>query len=254
MKLRSIALVLTVALVHPPRAYAQSGVYVTFDAQQFARTGLFANPPKGSGNADKPWVLGPSYGVYYDITHLPKLGALKTGPVVVGIDARGDTYRASIYGSQIDRQDGLFSLRVATKRAFWQTTPFIEGGFGIGHTRIPFAQHYSNNFIYQFGIGADRKISRSFDWRVVEVNVGFLGNYGAGQFSNSGTIVTPLGSAICGYTVGTTPVAIPCIANPNSQSSNYLITLRTGITYRFDLHKESADSKDSKKVKDTKKP
>jgi hypothetical protein len=233
MKLRPIATVLAIALASAA-AYAQSGVYVTFDAQQFARTGLFANPPKGSGNADKPWLLGTTYGVYYDVTHLPKLGKLNTGPLVVGFDARGDIYRLSIYGSQIDREDGIFSLRVASKKPFWQTTPFVEGGFGIGHTRIANASTYSNNFVYQFGVGADRKVSRSFDWRVVELNVGFLGNYGAGMYSNSGTIVTPA-YAYCGYVVNTT-TPIPCIANPNSQSSNYLITLRTGLAYRFDFH------------------
>ena len=231
MKLRSIATVLAIALASAA-AYAQSGVYVTFDAQQFTRTGIYANPGP-HGNVDKPWLFGPTYGVYYDVTHLPKLGKLNTGPIVLGIDARGDVYRDDIYGSQIDREDGIFSLRVALKKPFWQTTPFVEGGFGIGHTRIPFAAHYSNNFVYQFGIGADRKISRSFDWRVVELNVGFLGNYGAGMYSNSGTIVTPA-SAYCGYTVAGVP--IQCISNPNSQSSNYLITLRTGIAYRFDFH------------------
>jgi hypothetical protein len=232
MKLRSIATVLAVALASAA-AYAQSGVYVTFDAQRFTRTGLYSNPPKGSSNSDNPFLFGPSYGVYYDVTHLPRLGKLKTGPIVVGIDARGDVYRDNENGSQIDREDGIFSLRVASKRPFWQTTPFVEGGFGIGHTRIPYAAHYSNNFVYQFGIGADRKISKNFDWRVVEVNVGFLGNFGAGQFSNSGQIVTPT-SAYCGYTLAGTP--IQCIANPNSLSSNYMITLRTGIAYRFDFH------------------
>ena len=134
MKLRSIATVLAIALASAA-AYAQSGVYVTFDAQQFTRTGIYANPGP-HGNVDKPWLFGPSYGVYYDVTHLPKLGKLNTGPLVFGIDARGDVYRDSIYGSQIDREDGIFSLRAATKRAFWQTTPFVEGGFGIGHRRV----------------------------------------------------------------------------------------------------------------------
>src|ERR1039458_9611214 len=115
MKLRSIATVLVIALASAA-AYAQSGVYATFDAQQFARTGLFANPPKGSGNADKPWLLGTSYGVYYDVTHLPKLGKLNTGPVVLAFPAFVFFYPDDIYGSQIDREDGIFSLRVALKK------------------------------------------------------------------------------------------------------------------------------------------
>ena len=229
MKLRSIATVLAIALASAA-AYAQSGVYVTFDAQQFTRTGIYANPGP-HGNVDSPFLFGPSYGVYYDVTHLPKIGKLKTGPVLFGIDARGDVYRLNIYGSQIDREDGIFSIRVSTKKPFWKTTPYLQGGFGIGHTRLPFAAHYSNNFVYQAGLGDDIKISKRFDWRV-EATAGFLGNYGAGQ-SNTGSIVTPPG-AICGYTV--TQVAILCVANPASQSTNYLVTLRTGIAYRFDFH------------------
>lgn len=229
MKLRSLALVLAVALV-PAAALAQSGVYLTFDAQQFTRSGIYANPPAGSSNTDKPWLFGPSYGVYYDITHLPRLGKLKTGPLVVGIDARGDVYRLNIYGSQIDREDGIFSLRVASKKPFWKTTPYLQGGFGVGHTRIPFAAHYSNNLVYQFGIGGDVKLSRNFDWRV-EGTAGFLGGYGAG-FANGGTIVTPAG-ATCGYTLSGVPIA--CVANATSSASNYLVTFRTGVAYRFNF-------------------
>ena len=43
MKLRSIALVLTVALVSAA-AHAQSGVYLTMDAQQFTQKGVLVNP------------------------------------------------------------------------------------------------------------------------------------------------------------------------------------------------------------------
>ncbi len=200
MKLRSIALVLVpaLAIALASAAHAQSGVYVTFNAQQFTQDGIYANPGT-HGNVDRPWLFGAGYGVYYDVTHLPKLGALKTGPFLVGIDGRGETLRLSEYGSQLDRQDGLFSLRLATKNQFMGTSPYIQGGFGIGHTRIPFAAHYSNNFIYQFSVGADRKIKGHLDWRV-EASAGFLG----------------------GYTTG---------AGPNP--SNYMITLSTGIVYRL---------------------
>jgi hypothetical protein len=80
------------------------------------------------------------------------------------------------------------------------STPYAIGGFGIGHTKVPYATHYSNNFIYQFGVGVDHNIRGHIDWRVVEATAGFLGD----------------------YTVGTGP-------NP----SNYLVTLRTGLVFRF---------------------
>ena len=194
MKLRSLALVLSVALASAA-ARAQAGVYVTFNAQQFTQDGIYANPGI-HGNVDRPWLFGPGYGIYYNVTRVPYFGVLKTGPVAVGIDARGETLRLSEYGSQLDRQDGIFSLRFAPKKPFMGSTPYLQGGFGIGHTRIPFASHYSNNFIYQFGIGDDRRISRHFDWRVVEATAGFLANYQVGTGANQSNYMITLGTGL----------------------------------------------------------
>lgn len=204
MKLRTIALVLSGALVCAA-AHAQTGVYLTFNAQEFDQEGIYAHPATDAGgnhgNIDKPWLFGPGYGIYYDIHHLPYLGKLKTGPVVIGIDGRGETLRVNEYGSGLNRQDGLFSLRITPKKHWASTIPYLQGGFGIGHTRVPFAAHYQNNLIYQFGIGADHKIHKNFDWRV-EGTAGFLGNYSVGY---------------------------GLIAN----QSNYLVTVNTGLVYRF---------------------
>jgi hypothetical protein len=175
------------------------GAYVTFNAQQFTQDGIYASPGVHT-NVDRPWLFGPGYGVYYNITHLPKLGALKTGPFLLGVDGRGETLRISEYGSQLDRQDGLFSLRLSTKKLVMGTTPYVQGGFGIGHTRVPFAAHYSNNFMYQFSLGADKKLRGRLDWRVVEASAGSLANY----TTDSG---------------------------PNP--SNYSVTLATGLVYRL---------------------
>ena len=84
----------------------------------------------------------------------------------------------------------------------FKSTPYIVGGFGVGHTRIPFAAHYTNNFIYEFGIGADRKICKNIDWRVFEATAGFLGDYKVNNLNL-----------------------------PNQ--SNYLITLKTGLVFRL---------------------
>jgi hypothetical protein len=207
MKLRSIAIVLTVALASAA-AYAQSGVYVTADSQQFTQEGIYLTPGAHT-NIDRPWLFGAGYGVYYDVSHVPLVGALPlldkvkgTGPIVIGIDARGDTLRLPEYGSQLDRQDGLFSLRIAPKKLIYKSTPYIVGGFGVGHTRVPFASHYTNNLIYEFGIGADRKLNRNLDWRMFEATAGFLGNY---EVNN---------------------VNIP-------NQSNYLVTLKTGLVFRL---------------------
>lgn len=205
MKLRTIALVLTVVFAFAV-AHAQTGVYVTADTQQFNQMGVDGHAPPG-GQTDRPLLIGAAYGVYYDIHHLPRHGAFKTGPIVLGIDARGDTFRLTEYGSQFDRQDGIFSIRVATKKPLMmKTTPYLQGGFGIGHTRIPFRTTYNNNFIYQVSLGADRKLRGRLDWRLFEVSAGALAKYPTGYYSFNGG------------------------AGPNQ--SNYLLTFGTGLVFR----------------------
>jgi hypothetical protein len=209
MKLRSIALVLTVALASAI-AHAQIGVYVTADSQQFTQEGVWANPGTHT-NIDRPWLFGTAYGIYYDVTRLPYIGKLKTGPIVLGIDARGDTFRLNEYGSALNRQDGILSLRIAAKKPMTQikSTPYIQGGFGIGHTRNPFRSYYNNDFIYQVSIGADRPLSHKYktiDWRVLELSAGTLAKYPTGYTSISG---------------GT-----------GTGQSNYMITIGTGIVFR----------------------
>jgi hypothetical protein len=203
MKLRSIALVLTIALASAI-AHAQVGVYVTVDGQQFNQMGVNVVPSTG-GQVDRPILIGPVYGIYYDFARLPYLGKLKTGPVVLGIDGRGDTFRLNKYGSQFERQDGLFSIRVATKKPLYlKTTPYLQAGFGIGHTRIPARTTYNNNFLYQVGIGADHQLSRRLDWRLFELNAGALASYPTGY-----------------YTGG-----------QGANQSNYLLTFGTGLVFR----------------------
>lgn len=203
MKLRSIALVLTVALASAA-AHAQTGIYVTADSQQFTQMGVNSHPAPG-GEEDRPWLYGTAYGIYYDVNHLPWIGALRTGPVVVGIDVRGDTFRRSEYGSQFDRQDGLFSLRVATRNPYMSITPYVQGGFGIGHTRIPSRSTYNNNFIYQVSVGADRHLVGRLDWRVLEASAATLDSYPTGYY--------PGGEGV--------------------NQSNYLITVGTGLVFRL---------------------
>jgi hypothetical protein len=182
MKLRSLALFLAFALASAA-AHAQTGVYLSFDTQQFTQKGVNAIPHP-SGNTDRPWIFGPEYGVYYNFSKLPKMTKLHLGSAIFGIDAHGDTLRVSEYGSQLDRQDGIVSLRVADRNKYWGVTPYIEGGFGIAHTRLPYSATYSNNFIYQGGIGIDYKIRGRLDWRIIEANAGALGGYKVGSGAN----------------------------------------------------------------------
>ena len=204
MKLQSIALVLAVGLASAA-AHAQSGIYLTMDAQQFTQTGVNLPAHANSANVDRPWLYGPGYGVYFDVTRLPYLGALKTGPVVLGIDARGDTLRLSQYGSTFARQDGILSIRVAPKSMFKGTTPYAQAGFCIAHTKVPFRTYFSNNFIYQVSVGADRKLRGRVDWRVIDASAGFLSNYSTGYY--------------------------PSGVGPDQ--TNYMVTLGTGLVFRL---------------------
>jgi hypothetical protein len=214
MKLRTIALVLSVALVSAA-AHAQTGVYVTGDAQQFTQKGVdYTLTSPSSLNIDKLGLYGAVYGVYYDFNRLPLIGKLKTGPIAFGVDGRGDTFRVQVYGSQIDRQDGIFSLRISAKKPMKQkymfnTAPYAQGGFGVGHTRNALRTYYNNDFIYQFSVGLDRPLSKKYkhlDWRVLEVSGGSLANYPTGYYMGNGG------------------------AGPNQ--SNHTLEIGTGIVFR----------------------
>jgi hypothetical protein len=141
------------------------------------------------------------------VTRLPYIGKLRTGPLVLGIDGRGDTFRLTEYGSQFDRQDGIFSLRVATKKTLMmKTTPYLQAGFGIGHTRIPLRTTYNNNFLYQASLGADHQLGHRLDWRVFEISAGVLAKYPTGYYSYNG--------------------------GAGANQSNYLLTFGTGLVFR----------------------
>jgi hypothetical protein len=87
-----------------------------------------------------------------------------------------------------------------------KTTPYLQAGFGIGHTRIPSRTTYNNNFIYQASLGADHKLSRRLDWRVFEISAGVLAKYPTGYYSYNG--------------------------GAGANQSNYLLTFGTGLVFR----------------------
>jgi len=223
MKLHSITTLFAFVLASTA-AHSQVGAYATFSAEQFTRTGILANPPAGSSNSDSPWLYGPTVGAFYTITHYPKLGklpALKTGPILLGLDGRGDFLRTN---SQYSRSDGYLSLRVTPKKPMKNLSPYIQGGFGIGHTKTPAQTSYTNNLAYQFAIGADRKIKGNIDWRIFEASAGFLGSYHAG-YSSACTVSSQTVYSFTGVaTLGPTTCS-------GSNATNYIVTVGTGFTF-----------------------
>jgi hypothetical protein len=199
MKLRSIAILFALA-VPSAAAYAQSGVYASFDAQDFTRTGVNVHPDApGSANTDSPWLLGPVFGAFYTIHHIPKLGTLHTGPVAIGIDARGDIFHGSSSGwpkGVYTREDALVGLRLTPTHPMMHVMPYVQGSAGEGHTKIPGALIYTNNWSYQFAIGADRKLKGRMDWRVVEASAGFLNKFAGGANTNNSNYIITVGTGL----------------------------------------------------------
>jgi len=187
MKLRSIAVLFAFAIASAA-AYAQAGVYATFSAERFSRTGSVV----GVTTSDAPWLYGPTVGAFYTFHKIPGIGELKTGPVSIGLDGRGDFMHGSLY----DRADGIISLRVTPKHLVKNIMPYIQGGAGIGHTKIPHALTFSNNWSYLFAAGADRRIKEHVDWRVFEFSGGFLGDYSAGIASNQSNYMLTLSTGL----------------------------------------------------------
>lgn len=194
MKLRSITILFAFA-VATVAAHSQSGIYATFDAQDFTRTGLLATPPAGSSNSDSPWLYGPVFGLYYTPSHIhiPKVGNLHTGPVKIGLDLRGDVFRTN---TNYSRDDGIISLRVTPNAPLMGVRFYVQGGAGIGHTKVPGQTNFTNNWSYQAAVGADRKLKGRFDWRVVEAGAGFLGDYKAGGGANDNNYMITLGTGL----------------------------------------------------------
>jgi hypothetical protein len=194
MKLRSVTILFALA-VASAAAYAQAGVYATFDAQDFYRSGIVSNPPAGSSNSDSPWLYGPTFGAYYDpaTIHIPKLGTLHTGPIKLGIDGRGDILRTD---TQYSRDDAIVSIRVTPKSPLMGVRPYVQGGAGLGHTKVPGQLNYVNNWSYLLAVGADRKIKGHLDWRVIEGSAGFLGNYKPGLGANATSYIITVGTGL----------------------------------------------------------
>ncbi|MDP9038320.1 MAG: hypothetical protein M3O02_03475 [Acidobacteriota bacterium] len=181
MRLRFLASLFAL-VVGAATARAQSGVYAMFDAQQFTRSGLLAAPVGGQSNTESPWLYGTTFGAFYTVHRIPKLGELHTGPLAIGFDARGTIVRTN---TQLNRDDGILSLRVTTKNPFARVKPYVQGGAGVGHTKVPGQLSFTNNWSYLFAVGADRTIHKHLDWRVVEVSGGFLGSYTSGSNVNN---------------------------------------------------------------------
>jgi hypothetical protein len=184
MKLRSLAVLFAFVAASAVAVRAQSAAYATFDAQQFTRNGILASPPSGSSNSDSPWLYGTTFGGYYTFPAIafPHLFKLPTGPVKLGIDGRGTIVRTT---GQYSRDEAIVSLRVTPKKPIGKFTPYVQGGAGLGHTKIPGQLNYTNNWNYVFGVGLDRKLSKLVDWRVFEVSGGFMSNYVAGSNVNN---------------------------------------------------------------------
>ena len=65
--------------------------------------------------------------------------------------------------------------------------------------KMPGQLNYTNNWSYQFAIGADHKLKgrmSRMDWRVIEAKAGFLGNFVAGANTNNNNYIVTVGTGL----------------------------------------------------------
>ena len=183
MKRPQVLILLALALV-PIAARAQLALYATVDADRRSQSNLFAFPPAGSSNDSSTWLYGPTVGVYYDFIHL--------GPLVAGVDLRGEFVRGSGY----TRNSGLGGVRVAIKPPILPIKPYVQGSLGVAHTNGPGSPTYANNLEYRIAGGLDLTVLPRIDWRILEVGGGSLVNYSFGSGFNQSNSLLSFGTGL----------------------------------------------------------
>jgi hypothetical protein len=86
--------------------------------------------------------------------------------------------------SPYSRDEAIVSLRLSPRKTMMNLMPYIQGGAGLGHTKVPGQTFFTNNWDYDFAVGADRSLTKLLAVRV-EVSGGFMGDYAAGTNVNN---------------------------------------------------------------------
>ena len=140
-------------------AHAQIGVYAGY-------TGSRLDVP----NTD--WVFGPTFGAYYNFTHLPVLN--------FGADARVSFITSS---STTKVTSGLIGPRVVVHVPAIPIRPYAEVLGGIAQSQYGEGDAYTNNkdFSYAFAGGVDIQIIPHLDWRIVDYTYTRIFNLDSGS-------------------------------------------------------------------------
>ena len=184
MKLRTIALVLSVALVSAA-AHAQTGVYLTGDAQQFTQKGVdYTLTSPSSKNIDKLWLYGAAYGVYYDFFH--------SGPLTAGFDVR----ESDLHANNAMLRSFLVGARVSAKPFTRPIKPYAQFSLGLGTTKPPVGTVHVSKFDYVLYGGVDYTLQKHIDFRVMEIGYGSLTTVSTATVGGGGTQYIPASTQI----------------------------------------------------------
>ena len=122
---------------------------------------------------ETPHIYGGTFG-FYDTK--------RVGPVGIGADVRGGVLeRGSNKGPNTDTvlDMGQFGVRVAAAPGVLPVplVPYVEVLTGLGYWRggVSVTRQDGNHLFTQVVAGADLRVSRQIDWRVVEFSWGRLG-------------------------------------------------------------------------------
>lgn len=151
--MRIVHLLLCAVFLLSSSAFAQTGIYATFNATDLDLP-----------NVD--WQYGPAFGIYHDAWHLPFVG--------VGVDGR-----ASFIGSGSTKiYSGLVGPRVDLHPHIFPLKPYGEVLAGGGKVEVGqgVARTDSSAFEYQLLAGADLTILPHIDWRLAEFSYSGFSN------------------------------------------------------------------------------
>ncbi len=207
MKLRLLAALAGLAL-STGAAYAQArdaqaattphgngGIYLTpvysNISDSTADTGPFAflGDGKTSGN-----FRGFGMGGFYDFPH--------TSQLELGIDTRLVLLGGS--GNNATLNSFQLGLRVAHQVQSFPIRPYAEVMVGVGSSKAPTAALSARRGEYGIAVGADYKLNRVIDWRVLDINVNSI------QTSSSGIF-----------------------GGPNPATSSIMVNVATGLVFRI---------------------
>jgi len=186
--------VLSALFLIPVSSHAQIGIYVNPVATRVSNSQADTGPAAflGAGTTSRTF-WGADIGGYYDFFHGKSVDA--------GVD-----FRDTISGANNARMNTfLIGARVVAKNLSPSWRPYVQLSGGVGSSRAPHTSLKASRATYAVFGGADYKLNRYIDIRVVEIGYGSL-------------------TTVSNASVGNTPESYP---------SSHLLHISGGLIFRI---------------------